>query len=40
MLFGLFTTAGEVKRQYKKLIKELVKDEELVQDPDFKGRKK
>lgn len=40
MLFGLFTTAGEVKRQYKKQIKNLVKGEELVQDPDFKGRKK
>lgn len=38
MLFGLFTTAGEVDRQYQKLKKELVK--EVIQDTDFKGRKK
>lgn len=39
MLFGLFTTAGEINRQYEKFKKNLVK-EDLVQDPDFKGRKK
>jgi hypothetical protein len=34
MLFGLFTTAGEINRQYKNL------SEAPVQDPDFKGGKK
>lgn len=34
MLFGKFTTANSIKKQYQGIGKG------LVQDPDFKGRKK